>query len=628
MRRVGGWLGTLIAGALAFAPAAQARDAIVTSFDGTPIVTHFFPAPGLAPGERAPTIMVGHGWGGSGATSPPEHFAAAGYNVLTWDARGFGGSGGTVMIDHPEFEARDAVALIDFVANQPEAQLDGPGDPRVGMDGPSYGGGIQFITAARDPRVDAITPTIAWHSLNRSLYRSEVVKAGWDLALVGLGIPTSALPGLFSPAGVQAGHQSEFFYEATVSGLATGQLSPEVQQWLTEHGPGFLLERIKAPTMIVQGTADTLFTLDEAHDNYVALERTGVPLRMMWFCGGHGVCLTGTDQEGLGGITGDGGRVLERKLAWFARHLDGDHSADVGPAFEWVDETGEWRSSARYPLQPVGAVTAEGSGTLPLTPGELPGSGVVIFASRSPIAVNVPIQVPEGHTVVGAPQLRLDYRATGVSTRPDGRTAIFAQLVDERRGVVVNNFATPVTIELDGEQHRIELPLERIASRTTADGYTLQLVPQTSVYDFQRATGAVEIASARIELPLVEPVAEVADGRCANLLRGTRGKDRLQGTGLSDRLAGRRGADRLRGRGGDDCLRGGGGRDRLGGGGGGDELRGGRGPDRVRGGAGPDLVRAARGGRDRIDCGPGRDRALVDRRRDSWRRCERVGRRR
>ena len=37
-----------VAAALALAPArAQARDAIVHSFDGTPIVTHFFPAAGL-----------------------------------------------------------------------------------------------------------------------------------------------------------------------------------------------------------------------------------------------------------------------------------------------------------------------------------------------------------------------------------------------------------------------------------------------------------------------------------------------------------------------------------------------------------------------------------------------------
>jgi hypothetical protein len=47
---------TLLAGAIAVAalvgaPAASARDAIVTSFDGTPISASFFPAEGLAAGQ-------------------------------------------------------------------------------------------------------------------------------------------------------------------------------------------------------------------------------------------------------------------------------------------------------------------------------------------------------------------------------------------------------------------------------------------------------------------------------------------------------------------------------------------------------------------------------------------------
>ena len=124
-----------------------------SSFDGTPIVTHFFPAKGLAPGAKAPTILVGHGWAGRGATdidggtgegtqgqTAIGDLHRAGYNVLTWDARGFGGSGGIVSADGPEFEGRDVQSLITYVANQPEARLDAAGDPRLGMAGGSYGG--------------------------------------------------------------------------------------------------------------------------------------------------------------------------------------------------------------------------------------------------------------------------------------------------------------------------------------------------------------------------------------------------------------------------------------------------------------------------------------------------------
>src|SRR5215216_6875329 len=150
------------------AAGAQARDATVRSFDQTAINTHFFPAAGLAAGKRAPTVLVGPGWSMAGETdensSSEELFGgvgvgtlrAAGYNVLTWDPRGFGSSGGAVEVDSPDYEARDVSALIDWLARQPEAQLDAAGDPRVGMTGVSYAGGVEFVSAPRDKRIDAI----------------------------------------------------------------------------------------------------------------------------------------------------------------------------------------------------------------------------------------------------------------------------------------------------------------------------------------------------------------------------------------------------------------------------------------------------------------------------------------
>ena len=209
------------------------------------------------------------------------------------------------------------------------------------MDGPSYGGGIQFITAARDPRVDAIAPTIAWNKLPTSLFKNDSVKLGWDLALVGLGIPTSLLPGVFSPAGVQTGHQSPEFYDLVVSGTSTGRLSESGVQWLADHGPDQFLSQIEAPTLIAQGTVDTLFTLDEAHRNFTKLKSQGVPIKMMWFCGGHGACLTGSDTgDPLATITGDGGLVQERKLAWFAKYLKGESVATRAPSSSGSTRTG------------------------------------------------------------------------------------------------------------------------------------------------------------------------------------------------------------------------------------------------------------------------------------------------
>ena len=54
--------------------------------------------------------------------------------------------------------------------------------------------------------------------------------------------------------------------------------------------------------LIAQGTVDTLFDLTQGHRNYQALKENDIPLKMMWFCGGHGVC--NVDSDG-GAVLGD-----------------------------------------------------------------------------------------------------------------------------------------------------------------------------------------------------------------------------------------------------------------------------------------------------------------------------------
>jgi Ca2+-binding RTX toxin-like protein len=87
---------------------------------------------------------------------------------------------------------------------------------------------------------------------------------------------------------------------------------------------------------------------------------------------------------------------------------------------------------------------------------------------------------------------------------------------------------------------------------------------------------------------------------------GTNGPDRLIGTNHADTLKGRGGADVIKGRGGADTL------------------NGGRGFDRIDGGTGGDRIRARDHGLDSIDCGPGKDTAIVDRAEDGVYDCKRV----
>ncbi|WP_174531387.1 alpha/beta hydrolase, partial [Micromonospora maritima] len=139
--------------------------------------------------NRVPAVLLAHGFGGTkeSVRSDAEDLVARGYAVLTWTARGFGRSGGQIHLDNPDYEVRDAQRLLDRLAARPEVRLDASGDPRVGVVGGSYGGGLALLLAAQDQRVDAIVPMITWNDLSRAFLPEStgreptdgVFKKGW-----------------------------------------------------------------------------------------------------------------------------------------------------------------------------------------------------------------------------------------------------------------------------------------------------------------------------------------------------------------------------------------------------------------------------------------------------------------
>ncbi|MDX6537652.1 MAG: type transport system ATP-binding protein, partial [Gaiellales bacterium] len=240
LRNRGRIFGTTLAATialLAWCAPAHALDTVVTSFDGTRIITHFYAA---KTGGPSPTVLVAPGYGKAGNTSPELNVSdvigaltlrSSGYNVLTWDPRGMGGSSGVVQFNSPDYEARDVQALIDFVATQPEALLDGPGDPRVGMSGTSYGGGIQLVSAAVDQRIDAIVPNQAWHSLATSFFKDGSVKGGWFTEICAGGEATALVGGLDPLRGLELGTTADELKRACVEGITQGAVSPASLQW-------------------------------------------------------------------------------------------------------------------------------------------------------------------------------------------------------------------------------------------------------------------------------------------------------------------------------------------------------------------------------------------------------------
>lgn len=476
-------------------------DLVLTSFDGTLLRIHWFPVSGDAP---APTVLMGPGWSLAGDTSPTGAalFGAlsigdlnrAGYNVLTWDPRGFGQSAGTVTVNAPDFEGRDVRVLLDWVSEQPVAQLDDEGDPRVGMIGASYGAGIQLTTAGLDCRVDALVPNMAWHSLETSLYRGETVKAGWAGVLANIG---------------GSGNLDPHIASAYQHALDPGTITDDEIEWFRGRGPADLVEQVRAPTLILQGTVDTLFTLDEGITNLGILTGNGVPVAMAWYCGGHGVCLT--EEPHLDW-------VAQRTEAWLARWLKDDTSVDTGPAVEIVDQHGRRYTADAYPAAgtaagTAGALVGTGAGgslalaETPRGPLEVPGPQVLtmivseITPTPATVAVETTVTATEDALVVGAPVVEVTYSGT----TPDGTrpTRIFAQLVDPSTGTVVGNQVTPIPVTLDGAEHTAEVPLETIAHLVTPGApLTLQLIATTPAYSTPRLGGSVDISSVRVELPV------------------------------------------------------------------------------------------------------------------------------
>ncbi len=485
----------------------------VISFDGTPISTNFFPALGLQTDQLAPTLLNGPGLGGAGNTNPSSvidiptmvpglaPLRGAGYNVVTWDPRGEFASGGVLQLDSPAFEGKDVQAIINWVAQQPNTELDSTGDPRMGMVGGSYGGGIQLVTAAIDHRVDAIVPTISWNSLTDSLYPKQTFLTSFGTLLL---LDLVQAEARINPQ----------IYGATLMGDLLGSLSPSDVALLESSGPGSLVSKITAPTLLIQGTVDDLFPLQQAVTNAQLLAANQIPVKMIWYCGGHGVCLDpGVDQAD------QASRILADELAWVNQYVmkDPDAPADDIPAFQWIDQNGTFFSSDVMPSNPAfegTPITASSTGgTLPIAP-LLGGSGPVTLPAGAPLglglalgskasnALNLSVPVSSGTQIVGAPELSFTYSGIGTSR------AVYAQIVDEQTGRVLGNIVTPIPVTLDGQTRTVSIALGQLAdiAYTAPSGggtLTLQLVGTATPFENFTSIGAISVSNMTLSLPTV-----------------------------------------------------------------------------------------------------------------------------
>jgi ABC-2 type transport system ATP-binding protein len=577
---------------------------IVDSFDGTPISMNYFPAsaPSLVlEGQKQATIFNGPGLGSPGETNPYGLFQAAGsvpglsimrgqglpapfdavplgFNVITWDPRGEFASGGVLQLDNPFFEGRDVSSLIDWalvntpLLSEPDKELNdddewvpvGPDKPDIAMMGGSYGGGIQLTTV--DPRIKVVVPAIAWNSLNSSLYPTEVFKTAWAntlaLALLEAGATVNPL-----------------IDQGILYGNLFGFLTPEQQAALASSGPTVLLTKLSIPTMYNQGTIDALFPLQQAIDNaQTQLEQnpffagqedfgTQALVKMIWFCGGHGVCTTQSAAQ----QTAQNTIMFLENMIWanlYAKPNLTDFEITLPPPFGTTnlysalglinglgikpfqiwDQNGTALASDKFPwtdafqdVQPLTAFNVEGgrinsftSRSGPLTADDPAGAVCAglpqacqfplnqVFATKANNAVNVDITVPYSTTkkdplnpakdvlvpsgIYGAPLVSFTYSGVG------NAKAVYAQVVDNATGQVLGNINTAIPVTLDGKERTVEaFPIANIAYTAGqeiggSNSLTLQILANSSLYQNNAVIWSVDISDVAVILPTTSTV--------------------------------------------------------------------------------------------------------------------------
>jgi ABC-2 type transport system ATP-binding protein len=548
----------------------------IISFDGTAIVYNLFEPLHPAAHSLYP-ILEGPGWGGAGETSPDEQLLAAGYAEMTWDPRGFGQSGGVAEVDSPGAEGRDVSALIDKVltgraeiavdhggyGRQPHYVNDRRrsntyGEPAVGMTGGSYGGGIQFATGAFDKRVKAIVPVITWNNLNYSLWPGNVIKLGWGELLYGAGFGEGAASHVQgdvqgAPAGGDGGMQTGGYdpnlHYAEVTGATLGYPDHTMLAWygqrsMAVYGAGPAGHVPDVPTLLIQGTVDTLFNLNDAWSNYVEIKGhyPALPVKLITFCGGHVSCPTGPPPGGanysdtassaspVAPGESAGAYTENQTIAWFNHYLRGQGRSDGMPPRDSVvyqDQTGNFHGIPTFPTATTPGtasyVTAPLSGTLvghgvPTGAGPAGVDTAVTDGATSagdPGQVTVPVVTAPAHAdlpIVGIGHVNATVTVNGAATE------LFFRLIDKNTGGVLDLQTQPLRLDnLDLQDNggnpnvppgpqNISLDLVGTSYDLPAgDTLELQVSTSTDSYTPNRGAAVVTLANGKVSVPTLAP---------------------------------------------------------------------------------------------------------------------------
>jgi len=413
---------------------------------------------GVTMAHPAPAILTTNGFGGSKADQAGlgEAYAKKGYVVLSYSGLGFGsdaskpgsGSGCKITLDDREHDGAAASQLIDFLGGSKKAD-DGTtvnyvtpdkvahdgrkrrGDVRVGMVGGSYGGEIQFATAAKDPRLDTIIPLITWNDLAYSLApnntslpsRTSVTyatpgteKADWTTLFFTVGFVDGIMAAVAQSDPTRLATCDNFADQACKSKVfldANGYPDQATLDFARNASVETYIKKVRIPTLLGQGQADTLFNLHEATATYTSLKKQGTPVKMIWQQWGHSHAPLPGEFDLAHPDTNYEGQVV---TAWFDHYLKGIGTApalDFSWFRDYVPYSGNaapaFTSAPSYPLPGTTTLYGSGSSLVPTCKG----------LKDSSTTIGVPAQTPLSYTETSA----LD-QSKPVTDLPGGTAAL------------------------------------------------------------------------------------------------------------------------------------------------------------------------------------------------------------
>ncbi len=564
------------------------------------VVGDLYKPAGATSAQPVPVVLTTNGFGGSkdDQATLAASLAKRGYGVLSYSGLGFGGSGCNIELDDPDFDGQAASQLVTFLGGGSAAKdgtrvdwikQDATGsdgqphanDPRVGMIGGSYGGQVQYAAAGIDPRIDTIIPIITWNDLSYSLAPNNtstqhgvtyetpgVLKKEWTSFFFTEGTADdSQSPTAATDPPTTCTNFDTRACPAIAQMLALGYPQPATLDLARHASVMSYASRVKIPTLVAQGQADTLFNLQESVATYSTLRQQGTPVKLIWQSWGHSNSTPAPGEYDQADLE----HSYEGKafLGWFDHYLK-----DLGPApamdfsyfRDWVPYTGiatpAYATANSYPVGREQKLYL-GSGLLPAAPTSANSQSFVAagplttptnYSETSAIDsqigdVSRPTDAPGSFAswqspplptnldVVGVPRMSVTVTAPAAT---DPGVALFAKLYDVDPGgnlTLVHKLISPIRVSPAQLGHPITIGLPGIAHRFPK-GHTLKLVVAgtDAAYSTNLSPQAVTVTSTpnspgTLTLPVVAGQAISSTGSGANGSGGGAGGSGASGTG-------------------------------------------------------------------------------------------------